>query len=308
MKVLVTGGAGFIGSHVADALIARGDRVVIVDNLSTGKKENLPSGAAFYSVDIRDAAALADVLSREKPDRVNHHAAQTDVRRSMEEPAYDAQVNVLGTVNLLRLCVQHKIQKVVFASSSAVYPEPEYVPVREDHPIRPVSAYGLTKHIGENYLQLYRDACGLAFTAFRYGNVYGPRQDPSGEAGVVAIFCGQMLAGVQPTLFGDGRKTRDYVYVNDVVAANLLALDGAGDDEVFNIGWGREVSDFEVFDAVRRAMAKQVEPVYASKRPGELDRIALDSSKAARRLSWVPRIPFEEGILRCAEHYRRRSA
>lgn len=305
MKVLVTGGAGFIGSHLADALLARGDPVVIVDNLSTGRKENLPARAIFQPADVRDTLALEAVFSREKPDLVSHHAAQTDVRRSLEDPVYDAQVNVLGTVNLLRLCVQHRVKKVVFASSSAVYSEPESVPVREAHPIRPLSAYGLTKQIGEQYLRLYQDTYGLAFTAFRYGNVYGPRQDPKGEAGVVAIFCSQLLAGVQPTIFGDGRKTRDYICVEDVVSANLQALDGAGDGEVFNLGWGREVTDLEVFDTIRRSLGKSVEPRYSSKRPGELDRIALDSSKALAHLRWTPRVPFEEGIRRAAEHYRR---
>lgn len=304
VKILVTGGAGFIGSHLCDALIARGDHVVVVDNLSTGKKENVPAKAVFHTVDIRDTGALGEVFAREKPDGVSHHAAQTDVRRSMADPAYDAQVNVLGTVNLLHLCVQHRVGKVVFASSSAAYPETENLPVREDHPIRPLSAYGLTKYIGEQYLQLYRDAYDLPFTAFRYGNIYGPRQDPKGEAGVVAIFCSQMLTGVQSTLFGNGQKTRDYLYVEDVVAANLLALDGAGAGEVFNLGWGREITDLQVFDAVRKALGKNAEPQYASKRPGELVRIALDSSKAARLLRWSPRVPFEDGIRRCAEYYR----
>ena len=305
MKVLVTGGAGFIGSHLVDALLARGDSVAVVDNLSTGKKTNLNPKASFHEADIRDPASLEKIFLAEKPEMVSHHAAQTDVRRSMADPAYDAQVNVLGTVNLLHLCVQHKVWKVIFASSSAAYPEPDYVPVREDHPLRPVSAYGLTKQIGEQYLRFFRETAGLRFTAFRYGNVYGPRQDPKGEAGVVAIFCNQMLAGAPCTLFGDGKKTRDYVYVDDVVAANLLALEEAGDGETFNIGWGQEITDFEVFDAVRKALAKTVEPAYASKRPGELNRIALDNTRAAGILGWSPRVGFQEGIRRSAEYYRR---
>lgn len=304
LKVLVTGGAGFIGSHLCDALIARGDRVIVVDNLSTGKRANLNPKASFHEVDIRDAAALEKVFEAERPDRVSHHAAQTDVRRSMAEPGYDAQVNVVGSVNVFHLCSKLGVKKVLFASSSAAYPEPEYVPVREDHPIHPLSAYGLTKYIGEHYLRFYREVYRLPFTAFRYGNVYGPRQDPQGEAGVVAIFCSRMLAGAPCTLFGDGKKTRDYVYVDDVVAANLLALDGAGDGEVLNIGWGREITDFEVFDAVRKALGKQADPTYAPKRPGELDRIALDSSKAAKALGWAPRVPFDEGIRWSADHYR----
>ena len=307
MKVLVTGGAGFIGSHLVEALLARGDRVAVVDDLSAGKKSNLDAAVPLHVADIRDAAALERVFEKERPQIVSHHAAQTDVRRSMSDPGFDAQVNVLGSVNLFHLCVKHKVQKILFASSSAAYPEPERLPVREDHPIRPVSAYGLTKYIGEQYLRFYRETQGLRFTAFRYGNVYGPRQDPQGEAGVVAIFSTQMLTGLQPTLFGDGKKTRDYLYVTDVVSANLAALDGAGDGEVFNLGWGKEVTDLAVFEAIRGALGVKVEPRYAAKRPGELVRIALDSSKAREALGWKPAVPFEEGIRRAVEYYRRQA-
>jgi UDP-glucose 4-epimerase len=302
MNILVTGGAGFIGSHLVDALLARGDRPVIVDDLSTGKDSNLNKAVPFYRVDIREAEALEQVFIQERPEIVSHHAAQTDVRRSMAEPAFDAQVNVVGFVNLLGLCVKYGVRKVVFASTSAVYPEPEVVPADETHPIRPLSAYGLSKYIGEKYLELYRDACGLPFTIFRYGNVYGPRQDPCGEAGVVAIFSQQMLTGVQPTLFGDGNKTRDYIYIDDIVSANLLAMDGAGDGEILNLGWGREVRDLEVFEAVRSALGARVTPQYAPKRPGELNRIALDSTKAKAVLGWSPRVPFEHGISRTVEY------
>lgn len=308
MKVLLTGGAGFIGSHLCDALIARGDRVAVVDNLSTGKRANLNPQASFHETDIRDAAALEEVFAKERPEAVDHHAAQTDVRRSMSDPAFDAQVNVLGLIHLLHLCVQYKVRKVLFASSSAAYPESDRLPLREDHRVRPLSAYGLTKSVGEQYLRLYQEAHGLNFTAFRYGNVFGPRQDPHGEAGVVAIFSTQMLTGAQPTLFGDGRKTRDYIYVEDVVSANLTALDGAGDGEVFNLGWGKEVTDFEVFDRIRRRLGVRVEPRYAPQRPGELTRIALDSSKARAQLAWAPRVPFEEGIRRAVDYYRQTAA
>jgi len=304
VRVLVTGGAGFIGSHLVDALLARGDSVTVVDNLSTGSKSNLNPRASFHTVDIRDAAALEKVFSAARPELVSHHAAQTDVRRSMNEPGYDAEVNVVGSVNVFHLCVKFGVKKITFASSSAAYPEPEQVPVREDHPIRPVSAYGLTKHIGEEYLRFFQETSGLRFTAFRYGNVYGPRQDPKGEAGVVAIFCSQMLSGIQPTLFGDGKKTRDYVYVDDVVSANLKALEGAGDGEVFNIGWGKEVTDFSVFDTVRKSLGARCEPRYAPKRPGELDRISLDCAKAAVQLGWRPQVDFQEGIRRAVEYYR----
>jgi UDP-glucose 4-epimerase len=306
MKALVTGGAGFIGSHLVDALVARGHQVAVVDDLSAGKTENLNPKTAFHRVDICDAAALAAVFERERPEVVSHHAAQTDVRRSMADPAFDAQVNVLGSVNLFQLSVRHGVRQVLFASSSAVYPEPEFIHADETHPVRPVSAYGLTKYLGEKYLEFYRDAYGLRFTAFRYGNVYGPRQDPRGEAGVVAIFSEQMLLGVQPTIFGDGGKTRDYIHIDDVVAANLAALERGGAGEVLNLGWGREVRDIEVFEAVRAALGVAVEPRYDRKRPGELDRIALDSSKAERALDWRPRISFEEGIPPTVAYYKAR--
>ena len=306
MTALITGGAGFIGSHLVDAVLASGGRAVVVDDLSTGKKENVRPEVRFYQVDIRDAGALEEVFLRERPEIVNHHAAQADVRKSMADPGFYAQVNVLGTVNVLALSLRYGVRKMVFASTCAVYPEPETIPASEAHPVQPLSTYGLTKYIGEKYLELYRDVHGLKFTAFRYGNVYVPRQDPKGEAGVVAIFSQQMLGGVRPTLFGNGTKTRDYVYVADIVAANLLAMAGAGDGQVFNLGWGREVTDFEVFDAVRRAVGVFVEPIHAQKRPGEVDRIALDSGKARALLGWQPRVPFEEGTRWAVEYYRRR--
>lgn len=303
MKVLVTGGAGFIGSHLVDALIRAGHSVAVVDNLSVGRKENLNPKAAFHSVDIRDAGALEKVFEKEQPEAVNHHAAQTDVRRSMADPSFDAQVNVLGFIHLLQSCVKHQVRKVVFASSSAVYPEPQHVPVDEEHPVQSLSAYGLSKYLGEKYLEFYRDVYRLPFTIFRYGNVYGPRQDPKGEAGVVAIFATQMLSGIQPTLYGDGNKTRDYIHVEDVVAANLLAMDGRGAGGIFNLGWGKEVKDIEVFQSVREMVGVSVEPRYAAKRPGELDRIALDCRKARKVLGWEPKIPFSEGVRETLEYY-----
>ena len=305
MKVLVTGGAGFIGSHLVDALVARGDRVIVVDNLSTGKESNLNFNATFHKLDIRDGQTLDAVVKQEKPDVISHHAAQTDVRRSMDDPAFDAQVNIVGLANLLQLCVKYQVQKVVFASTSAVYPEPTYLPADENHPVQPLSAYGLSKYVGEHYLRFYRDVYGLSFTAFRYGNVFGPRQDPRGESGVVGIFSEQILCGVRPTIFGDGNKTRDYIYVDDVVSANLQTIDGAGDGEVFNLGWGREVRDIDVFNGVCDTLCSDVQPSYAPKRPGELNRISLDSTRAQTQLGWIPKVEFERGIGLAVEHYRR---
>jgi UDP-glucose 4-epimerase len=223
----------------------------------------------------------------------------------MSDPGFNAQVNILGTVNLLHLCVKYGARKVIFASTSAVYPETKSIPVTECHQIKPLSAYGLSKYLAEKYLAFCRDVYGLSFTIFRYGNVYGPRQDAHGECGVVAIFCQQMLSGVCPTIYGDGNKTRDYVFVEDVVAANLLALGKEGDGIVFNLGWGREVRDLDVFAAVRLAVGGGFEPRYQPKRPGELDRIALDSKKAERMLGWMPLVRFEEGVRMTAEYHRR---
>jgi UDP-glucose 4-epimerase len=306
MNVLITGGAGFIGSHMVDAIVGGGHHAAVVDNLATGKTGNLNPAAVFYQVDISSRDALEEVFARERPAIVSHHAAQTDVRRSMADPCFDARVNVLGFVNLLELCVKYKTQKVIFASTSAVYPEPRSLPADETHPVQPLSAYGVSKYVGEKYVEFYRGVYGLRSTIFRYGNVYGPRQDPKGEAGVVAIFCEQLLTGIQPTLFGDGNKTRDYIHVDDVVSANLLAIQGAGDGEVFNLGWGIEIKDVEVFEAVRDALAVPAEPRYAPKRPGEMDHIALDSKKAKRLLGWSPRVPFQQGISLAAAYYKKK--
>ncbi len=299
MKILVTGGAGFIGSHVVDAYVAEGHEVTVVDALFRESEENLNPGAAFHRADLCDAVALRAVFERERPDRVNHHAAHVDVRRAVEDPAYDARQNVLGTVNLLELCREYGVGKVIFISSGgAAYGEPESLPVREDHAVRPLSPYGLSKYVGEKYVELYARLHGLDYTILRYPNVYGPRQDPAGEAGVVAIFSERIRAGRRPTIFGDGTKTRDYVFVGDLVRANLLVTGDAGSREVFNLGWGEEVTDREVFEAVRDALGADVEPVYEERRPGEVERICLDASKAERELGWRPEVSFREGVRR----------
>lgn len=297
MNVLVTGGAGFIGSHVADAYRAAGHEVAVVDDFSRGREENLSPGGRVHRVDLCDTAALRAVFERERPELVNHHAAHVDVRRAVEDPAHDARQNVLGTIHLLELCREFSVRKVIFISSGgAVYGEPERLPVREDHPVRPLSPYGLSKRVGELYADLYHRLHGLAYTVLRYPNVYGPRQDPQGEAGVVAIFRDVIREGRRPTIFGDGSKTRDYLFVDDAVRANLLVSGEAGRCAAFNLGWGREVSDREVFEAVRDALGADVEPRYGEKRPGEIDRICLDASKAEAELGWRPEVPFREGV------------
>lgn len=296
MKVLVTGGAGFIASHITDAVIQKGHEAVVVDNLATGKKENINSRARFYNVNIRNLQELEKIFAKEKPDIVNHHAAQTDIRKSMENPSFDAEVNILGSLNVIQLASKYKARKMIFASTSAVYPEPQYLPVDERHPVKPISAYGVAKYAVEFYLHLFRETTGLRFTAFRYGNVYGPRQDPHGEVGVVAIFIERMISGLQPTIFGDGKKTRDYVFVDDVATVNLLAMEDAGDGEVFNIGWENETSVSEVFNAVRKGLGVDVTPKYDKEKPGELNRVCLATKKAKDLFGWTPKIKFEEGI------------
>ena len=305
MKVLVTGGAGFIASHIVDALIDAGHVVAVVDDLSTGSAHNVNPGARLHAVSVTDFESLEEVFAQERPEVVNHHAGQTSVRHSMADPSLDAQINVVGSINVLRLCVKYGSPRLIFASTCAVYSEPAYFPMDESHPIRPQSAYGMAKHTVEGYVRFYGDVYGLRYKIIRYGNVYGPRQNPEGEAGVVAIFTGQLLSGVQPTIFGDGAKTRDYVFVEDVVKANLLAMSEVGDNEVYNIARGEEVSDFEMFDEVRRATGAATEPIYAPKRPGEADRVVLDCSKAANCLGWTSTVQLKEGIRCVVAHHRK---
>ncbi|RMF94499.1 MAG: NAD-dependent epimerase/dehydratase family protein [Candidatus Schekmanbacteria bacterium] len=302
-SALVTGGAGFIGSHIVDALIDDGFTVSIVDNLATGKERNINPSAHFYKIDIRDEK-LSDVFDREKPDIVFHLAAQMDVRKSVEDPSYDADVNVRGAINLLENSKRTGVEKLLFSSTGgAIYGEPETFPVKEDHPIRPLSPYGLTKFVFENYLGLYERLYGFKYTVLRYPNVYGPRQDPHGEAGVVAIFSQQMLTGVQPKIFGDGNKTRDYVFIEDIVKANMICIE-KGEGEILNLGWGKEVKDIEIFEAVRDAVGANVEPFFAEPRLGEIERISLDASKAEKIIGWKPTIPLKEGVRRAVEFYR----
>jgi UDP-glucose 4-epimerase len=306
MKILVTGGAGFIGSHVVDALVREGHAVVVVDDLSMGRRDHVHPAARFHQVDIRRRDAMEKVFRAEGPEVINHHAAQGNLRRSMTEPSFDASVNILGSLVLIELSLAYRIKGFVYVSSGgAVYGEPQRLPVDEDHPIRPMSAYGVSKYSVEQYLDMFRSEQGLDYTILRYANVYGPRQDPRGEAGVVAIFSRQMLAGERPTIFGDGTKTRDYVYVDDIVRANVLATaQKRAVGRVYNLGLGKEVSDRQIFELVRSSVGVTMEPILAAKRPGEIDRICLDPSRAKAELGWEPSIPLEEGVGRTVEFHR----
>ncbi len=306
MRILVTGGAGFIASHVADAYVAQGHDVALVDDLSRGSRKNLNSRCRFYQTDIQDEVAIQKVFAREKPEVVNHHAAQMDVRRGVREPLFDARVNILGSLNLIKAAVEHGTRRLVYAATAgAGYGEPRQMPVPESAPINPITPYGVSKHTVEHYLFTFHALYGLEYVVLRYGNVYGPRQSSQGEAGVFAIFSQQMLAGIQPVIYGDGTKVRDYVYISDVASANVAALD-RGTREIFNIGRGVPVTDHEVFCLVRDALGKQdVQPRYASKRPGEIDHICLDISKARALLDWEPRVGLREGAQWTVAYFER---
>lgn len=308
MKVLVTGAAGFIASHVADVYVSAGHDVVILDDLSRGAKRNVNPKARFYQCDIRDREAVENIFLSERPTIINHHAAQMDVRRGVREPLFDAQVNILGSLNLIEAAVAHGAKRFIYAATAgAGYGEPKKMPVPEDYPINPITPYGISKHTVEHYLFTFEFLYGLDYVVLRYGNVYGPRQSSQGEAGVFAIFCEQILTDIQPVIYGDGTKLRDYVYISDVTAANVAALQ-SGTNEIFNIGSGVPTSDLDVFQMVRDLLAKQVEPKYLPRRLGEIDNICLDISKAKSLLRWEPRVTLWEGARMTVAHFQRGAA
>jgi UDP-glucose 4-epimerase len=304
LKILVTGGAGFIGSNLVDALINLGHDVAVIDNLSSGLRRNLNLKARLYEIDIRDKK-LSEIFEREKPDIVDHHAAQIDVRKSGEDPVADAEANILGSLNVITNCLRFGVKRIVYASTGgAIYGDPQYLPADENHPINPISQYGISKHTVEHYLHLYSIIHGLEYVALRYSNVYGQRQNPYGEAGVVAIFAIQMLTGQQPTIFGPGDKTRDYTHVSDIVAANIIALDH-GKNTIYNIGTGIETKDQEIFDTLASVLGYKGKPIYAPVRKGEVYRISLNCGKASKELSWKPKLSLREGITRAADYYKK---
>ena len=297
MRILVTGGAGFIGSHVADAYVARGHEVMVVDNLSSGKKEYVPPEARFVLCDVTSDTAVEAVRTF-RPEIVNHHAAQINVRASVSDPLFDAQVNILGSLRLLEAARQNGVRKFLFASSGgAGYGEQDRFPAEESHPIRPVSPYGAAKMAVELYLHFYRVQYGLEYTALRYSNVYGPRQDPHGEAGVVAIFAERLLRGQAAIVNGDGEQTRDYVYVGDVVRANLAALE-RGEGLSVNIGTGVETNVNTVFRALRDLAGSRQEEIHGPAMPGEQRRSCLENRMASYELGWYPEVSLEEGLSR----------
>jgi UDP-glucose 4-epimerase len=304
MRILVTGGAGFIGSHVVDALIKRGHEVSVVDDLSTGKREHLNPRAKFYHLDIRDAHHLEEVFAAERPEIVNHQAARANVRESMAKPVLYAEVNVIGSLNLLELSRKYGVDRFIYASTGgAVYGEPEYLPADESHPINPLDPYGASKHFVEHYLYLYGVNYGLRYVALRYANVYGPRQDPYGEAGVVAIFTGLRLEGGEPVIYGGGEQERDFVYVGDIAAANIQAME-AGDNQIYNIGWGVGTSINEIFAKLKEITGYEKEAVHGPPKLGEVFKVYLDANKAEQELGWAPRVELDEGMRRTVEYFR----
>jgi len=304
MKILVTGGAGFIGSHVVDFYVANGYDVVVVDDLSTGRISNLNPAATFYKLDIRDPE-VAEIFEKEKPDYINHHAAQMDVRRSVADPFFDADVNIIGSLKLIEYAKRYQVKKFIYISSGgAAYGEPEYLPCDEDHPVNPICPYGASKHTVEHYLYIYYINYGLKYIVLRYPNVYGPRQNPEGEAGVVAIFSGKMLAGDRVVINGDGEQQRDFVHVSDCARANILALNTDQDHSIYNLGSGRGTSINEIYTLLAKITRYKKKAKYGPAKVGETHRIYLNANKARQDLGWQQTISLEKGLEDTVNYYR----
>ena len=307
MRILVTGGAGFIGSHVVDAYIAAGHQVAILDNFSTGKDANVNPRAEVHRVDVRDRPGVDRVIASFRPDLVNHHAAQAEVPKSVADPALDAEVNVIGGINLLKSSADHGVKKFIFISTGgALYGEPDVAPADEDHPVRPLSPYGTAKYCFEQYLGTFKRTYGLEYTVLRYANIYGARQDFESEEGrVIAIFASRMLAGQPLTIDGDGGQSRDMLHVGDAATANLAALErGAGG--TYHVSSGVDVSVNELFRKLSILTGYSQEPAHGPRRKGDVYRIALDHSRASRELKWEPRVPLEEGLALTVDYFRER--
>ena len=306
MKILVTGGAGFIGSHIVDSLIAKGHEVTIIDNLFTGQKENINPKAKFYNIDIADPK-IDEIFKKHKFDLVNHHAAQMNVRLSVDDPMFDARCNIMGLLNLLHCSVKYKVKKFIYVSSGGtIYGDDAKIPIKEDSIKNPASPYGISKITGEYYLNFYSKVHRLKFSTLRYSNVYGPRQNPKGEAGVVSIFSTLLIQNKTPTIFGDGKQTRDYVYVKDIVNANMLVMEGKGDNDYFNLAIQKEIDVNELFERMAKIVGYKGKPNYSPSRPGELERNSLDISKAKKILGWQPKYSLDEGLKETIDWFKRR--
>jgi UDP-glucose 4-epimerase len=301
MTILVTGGAGFIGSNIVDGLIKEGHKAIVVDNLSTGKKENLNEEAKFYQFDIKNQK-LKKVFEKHDISHIIHHAAQIDVQHSIKDPLFDAQNNILGTINVLEMAKEYEVKKIIYASSAAVYGEPDYLPVDEEHPIKAMSPYGITKHTPEHYIKMYNELYDLKYTIFRYSNVYGPRQDPKGEGGVVSIFVDKMLTEERPIIFGDGEQTRDFIYVSDIVKANLLAL-YKGDNILVNISTESRDSVNDLVVYLNEILPYSLKAIYKEARKGDILHSSLANGKAKELLDWAPDYDLRAGLEQTVEYY-----
>lgn len=293
MKCLVTGGAGFIGSHLSDWLIKEGHQVLVIDNLSTGKKEYLNPKAKFHKIDIGDSK-IAEIFKKEKPEIVFHLASQTDVRKSIENPINDAKINILGTLNLLENCRKYKVKKFIFASSVGVYGESKILPVKENQKLNPISPYSITKLVIEKYLNYYQ-SLGLNFISLRYSNIYGPRQSSGGEGGVIAIFIDQILKRKRPTIFGQGHQTRDFLYIDDAINATILAQNSSA-SSIFNLGTNKEITINSLLKLILDISKTKIEPVFKPPRPGEIIKSRVDYSKIKKEIGWQPKYSLKEGL------------
>ncbi|NNU77323.1 NAD-dependent epimerase/dehydratase family protein [Clostridium estertheticum] len=303
MKVLITGGAGFIGSNVVDLLIKEGHIVVVVDNLSQGKRENVNSIAEFYKCDVLDLAELSVIFYTEKPDIVIHNAAQIDVQTSLKRPALDAEINIKGTINVLECCKKFGVKKIIYPSSAAVYGNPKYLPVDENHPVDPISFYGISKHTPEHYIKTYAELYNIKYTIFRYANVYGIRQDPKGEGGVVSIFIDEFLNNKSPIVFGDGNQTRDFIYVKDIAKANLLAIN-SGNKEILNISTENPVTVNEIFGLMKKIFNSDLEAIHEKERDGDIRESYLKNEKAYKFLSWKNEYSLKDGLKETCSYYK----
>lgn len=302
MKILVTGGAGFIGSHIVDKYIENGHDVTIIDNLVHGKEENINKKAKFINKDIRDKE-LYKIFEDEKFDVVCHQAAQISVPSSIEDPMYDADINILGTLNLLECCRKYGVKKVIYPASAAIFGEPQYLPIDEQHPLNMQCGYGVTKHTVEHYLDVYNKLYGVKYTVFRYANVYGPRQDATGEGGVVAIFSEKFLENQAPFIFGDGEQTRDFVYVKDVAEANLIALESL-DNDIFNVSTNVKVSVNELFEIFNKLTQNSLKPIYKEERFGDIKNSYMTYDKIASSSAWKPHYKLKEGLEETLNFYK----
>lgn len=303
MKILVTGGAGFIGSHIVDLLVQNAYEVVVVDNLSHGNMENVHTGVKFYECDITNKYVL-DIILKEKPDIIVHEAAQISVENSIKNPIKDAEINIIGTLNILEAAKAIKVKKIIYPASAAVFGEPQYLPIDEDHPLNMMSGYGVTKHTVEHYLNVYKKLYGISSIVLRYSNVYGPRQDWSGEGGVVAIFCEELLKNESPSIYGDGEQTRDFIYVKDIAEANLCAMKST-EEGIFNICTGEKISINNLFKCISGFLNKRISPIYTEKRYGDIRDSYMSYNKAFTKMGWKPKYNILNGLKETIEFYRK---